>query len=528
MNVFKWYKISCEKKSIAIYVMLYFLNNVILVILPIIMGNFVNYINAGKLDLMISKSFQYMMLVIALAIISYALNIVAVNVSKKNEYRLKSYIYNKIFDKKDFDNYNSNQSAYIANRVESDSNIVINFLLNQNVSVLFSILTVIGVIFIILKLDFQITIVIIGLLCINSTTYFIFKKRIAEYSYKTKETQSVFFEQQNEMIFNTKSIKRNKWEDVFLNKLNETFSNLFKVFVKSMRVTATYSSCNLFIQNMMTVSVMIFVGYKVISGYLDIGSFFIISNYIGMLINTEQSFLTYGSNYQSANVSSNRLIELIKNSHEDCIKSDLKSIEELKRVEFKNVSFGYGDTFLKKDVNYIFEKSKIYTICGENGIGKSSFIDIMLNVSPYNGNVLYNGIDMSEINLEQILKYIISVQEQSPIIIKDTLLNNIKLGLVNVDNEKMDFLINYFNIDTNLDQVINSNLSGGEKQKINIIRCLLKKSQLLIFDEPTNSLDIESKIKFINILNQEKRNKIIIVISHDKEILDISDEIIEF
>jgi len=129
----------------------------------------------------------------------------------------------------------------------------------------------------------------------------------------------------------------------------------------------------------------------------------------------------------------------------------------------------------------------------------------------------------------------IGVTEQEPILIADTLLNNITFGQ-KYSNDRLYELIEILNLDNyissldnGLETIINeksSNISGGEKQKISILRELLKNPEVLIFDEPTSALDSLSKIKLINYLQEIKTDKIIIIISHDEIIKNICDKII--
>jgi ATP-binding cassette subfamily C protein len=73
----------------------------------------------------------------------------------------------------------------------------------------------------------------------------------------------------------------------------------------------------------------------------------------------------------------------------------------------------------------------------------------------------------------------------------------------------------------------NMNLSGGEKQKISLIRTFIKNPQYIILDEPTASLDMQSKQNLINYINKIRCTKIIMIITHDKDLIEISDKIIE-
>lgn len=183
-----------------------------------------------------------------------------------------------------------------------------------------------------------------------------------------------------------------------------------------------------------------------------------------------------------------------------------------------------------------FVAGKIYSIRGENGAGKSTLINLLLGlyINCYRGEIIYNGIDINKIDLVDLRNKLVGVTEQIPLLLNDTLYNNLLMGSKNF--ELMNFLIDYFQLndfisrlENGINNVINestTNISGGEKQKIAIIRQLISNPDVMIFDEPTASLDFDSKNKFLKYITKIKANKIIIIITHDDIINDFSDETI--
>ena len=133
-----------------------------------------------------------------------------------------------------------------------------------------------------------------------------------------------------------------------------------------------------------------------------------------------------------------------------------------------------------------------------------------------------------------VRKNLISYVEQEPTLLDGTLKENLTLGMGSVDYEVFDYWTNKLNIESIMekgyDDIINSssiNLSGGEKQRIAKARALIKNGDVLIMDEPTSALDVKSKDKFKEIINTIKMDKIIILITHDEDIKNMADEIID-
>lgn len=205
----------------------------------------------------------------------------------------------------------------------------------------------------------------------------------------------------------------------------------------------------------------------------------------------------------------------------------------------KNLTFSYAHKkILINNFSFELKKGFSYAIVGNNGSGKSTLIDLILGIlnKNYSGDILYNNINIKKLDMYDIRKNLISIVEQEPYLNTDTILNNITLNCDNIDNDRISDLLVKFNLKKVIDSLPNGletvitdtikNLSGGERQKIAVINSILKNPDLIILDEPTSALD-KNSIKILeNILNELKLNKIIVLISHDKDFYNICDYII--
>lgn len=160
-----------------------------------------------------------------------------------------------------------------------------------------------------------------------------------------------------------------------------------------------------------------------------------------------------------------------------------------------------------------------------------------LHASSFTGQVLYNDMDISGINMYTVRNNCIGVSEQEPTLLPDTLRYNLDLdkeGLTAAQSENVNKLVDILGLSECLrrlsyEAVISesaTNISGGEKQKISILRVLLKNPDVLVLDEPTSALD-NSSCKALNAYLQEiKHNKIIIVVTHHNDFAQSSDHIV--
>lgn len=216
-----------------------------------------------------------------------------------------------------------------------------------------------------------------------------------------------------------------------------------------------------------------------------------------------------------------------------------KKIDMKKNILFKKVFFAYNKKYILNNLSLRIEKNKMIGIVGNNGEGKSTFIDLLLGVlMPSRGNIFVDNVKLTHFNCKFWFESVGYVS-QKPFLFDDTIKENIFLTFkkkINYEFFKkiskfIDFKRNIKQFRSGLETRIKDNgqnLSGGQIQKIAIFRCLYKDSNLMVFDEPTNSLDQSAIRSFLSTLKILKDNKTIVIVSHDKKILKFCDYIYKF
>lgn len=244
--------------------------------------------------------------------------------------------------------------------------------------------------------------------------------------------------------------------------------------------------------------------------------------------------MNLGKSYQDALISYDRLEQILNEQKEMNGKIQINTIDS---IELNNVSFSY-DSYknIINKFNYKFEKGKIYCIAGENGSGKSTLINLILGIfnDYYNGEIFYNSTEIKKLDMYYVRRKIIAICEQEPKLLNDSILNNITYGIDIYDYDEIIDLANKLNLhvqkfsqglDTNIYEAA-KNISGGEKLKISLIRTFLKKSDVIILDEPTSALDFNTIQKLGSFIQSIKKDKIIIIVTHNEEFLNIADDIL--
>tara|TARA_Y100000816_G_C26107756_1_gene589326 strand:+ start:3547 stop:5271 length:1725 start_codon:yes stop_codon:yes gene_type:complete len=217
----------------------------------------------------------------------------------------------------------------------------------------------------------------------------------------------------------------------------------------------------------------------------------------------------------------------------------LKEIEVKESIEFKKICFGYNENqkLIFNNLNFKLSTGEIVGIEGNNGVGKSTFLKILSSlIKPSKGDIYIDNIKLDRPG-DYSWKDSVSYIEQNVFLFNDTILKNITLSENNnYDKEELNKIIENTNLKNfinnskmGLEKEIsenNSNISGGEKQKIAISRGLFKKAKFILFDESLSNIDEKSTIIIKDYIRYLKnKNKAIIIISHKKDILSICDKI---
>lgn len=524
-----------NKYKFVIYIVISIISSILGLISPYISGLFIdNLVSNRSVYLLYKYIFIILSISIVKIVINYFANIIYIKLQTISAFSLNVDIIEHI-KKIPLKQFNKMDSIYINHRINNDSNSIITFYIKTITGITINLITIFYASYFLFKINYYIFALLLILVLIYIFFYNIFKNSLYNKSYKQKEAQNVFFTKMNEQLKYIKFIKTHSVNEIFKQKLIDYFEILLRNSIIYAKISYIYSSNNGFIKLIAQLTIYILGGLQVIKGNLTIGYLTILINYFNIILESSTYFFDLSKEYQDNVVYYNRLQELLSLEKENNGHVILKKINT---IEVKNLNFSYNDDSIIKGVNLCFKKGNIYSILGDNGTGKSTLIDILigLHINDYTGKILYNGIDIKEINMTYARRNLMGITEQNPCYFKDTILNNLQLNQTK-PKEEIDNLTELLNLkkfilkqNNNIKTIIEEpekSLSGGEKQKISLIRTFLKNGDLIILDEPTSALDNDSIKKFETYINNIKKEKIIIIISHNKKINNISDFSIE-
>lgn len=255
------------------------------------------------------------------------------------------------------------------------------------------------------------------------------------------------------------------------------------------------------------------------------------------IINPLKSFSSASYNIRRGAASIERIQQLIQVEETITEKADARSIKSFENeIEFRNVSFAYGEKEVLKNINFTIKKGTTVALVGSSGSGKSTLADLVPRFHDVSsGEVLIDGMNIKDYKIKEV-RSLMGIVTQEPILFNDTIAQNIALGMDSVNLQDVEAAAKVANaysfisnkaegFDTNIGDR-GSRLSGGERQRLTIARAVLKNPPILILDEATSSLDTESERLVQEALNHLMVDRTSLVIAHRLSTVRHADEII--
>lgn len=273
--------------------------------------------------------------------------------------------------------------------------------------------------------------------------------------------------------------------------------------------------------------------YLLFNGKVTIGIIILLINYFDNIFTYSIKLVEDMSKVREYNISLERVYNLLdKNCTNSFGSINCGNING--HIEFKNVSFAYNGVSTIKNISFDAKPGEITVITGKTGSGKTTIFNILLRLyKPSCGCVLIDSTKIEEYKKDTYYKNVAVVNQES-FLFNMSIKDNLKMACK--DEKKQIEICKKVGIheliqsmpkgyDTILTENA-ANLSGGQKRLLSLAKTLLTDSKILLFDEVTSSLDIKTTNKIISILKELKDSHTVIIITHKKEVMKISDEII--
>ncbi|MGL5676001.1 MAG: ABC transporter ATP-binding protein, partial [Cellulosilyticaceae bacterium] len=350
-------------------------------------------------------------------------------------------------------------------------------------------------------------------------------KHIGPTFHKTREAYSSLNSVVQENISGNRIVKAFSKEAYEIEKFNKQNAFYKEANLETTAVTKRYLPTLDFLANFLTV-VMIFVGgILVIKDQMSIGDLMAFNGMLwalnnpmrlaGYIINDTQRFIA----------SSQKIRDLL--ATESKIQNEDKALEPARLqgdIEFKNVSFSFEDTDALRNVSFKAKPGQTVGIIGHTGAGKSTLINLICRFyEPVSGKVLIDGKDIRSYNLQK-LRESISMAMQEVFLFSDTIEANIRYGVPKASSTRIQQYATLAEADSFIRHMPDGyntvvgergvGLSGGQRQRIALARALIKEPSILILDDTTSALDMETEMRIQQKLNEVAHKPTTFIIAH--------------
>jgi subfamily B ATP-binding cassette protein MsbA len=331
-------------------------------------------------------------------------------------------------------------------------------------------------------------------------------------------------------IFQQENYERDRAE-INIRALMEKSKKIAIVFVRASPVMETLTG-------IMIAALIFYSGKLIVSNELGINNFFSFLAAMMLAYQPVRSLATLNISVNQGLVAAKRVLPIIDNKNK-IIENENDKILNLTKgnIKFVDVNFGYNEDQSQtlQSINLNLSGGKMTSLVGHSGAGKSTILNLIPRFyDPNSGDILIDDQSIYHSTISSLRKNI-SLVTQDTTLFDDTIKNNIAYANLNASDEeikevaKLSFAHDFINnLPNKYDTLIGENgvrLSGGEKQRLSIARAMLKKSQIILLDEATSSLDAETENKIQKAITYLTKNRTTIVIAHRLSTILNSDNI---
>jgi len=430
-------------------------------------------------------------------------------------------------------------SGATSSKMGTDVGTVISFLSGSMGYILVQVLKLIGMSIVLLYLNWKLALVILILNPLVIKVFIGIFKKLSKLMKGRNKSIAKFNNSLVESLELFNQIRVQNREGHFFDKVNEDATDIRdKTYDYDVKWRKSISVAQL----LMTYSNLLFkmlAVYFVLKSGMSIGEMMAIFVYAGMVTAPINMLLRFTQRYHDAKEAMDRLNDILRLKTEPKyeMKTDPFEGKETASIELRDVTFAYDEnkTVFEK-FNLKIEAGEKVAITGETGKGKSTLANMIMGLYPVTkGEIFYNGVEVKDVGYEKIRENIGFVL-QAPLMFNATLRYNLSLGKAYSDEDmyealKVAQLYEFVDgLDEKLDTIVGKNgtkLSGGQRQRLSIARVLLDKPKVIIFDESTSSLDMETEDRLLEALDEYIKDKTIITIAHRQTTIDKSERVIE-
>jgi ATP-binding cassette subfamily B protein/subfamily B ATP-binding cassette protein MsbA len=401
-----------------------------------------------------------------------------------------------------------------------------------------SVITLIGTFLIMLRLDWQLTLVSLAIVPLVVATIYLFAKRIRRESTSIQERESAVLTQAQEGLSSIRMVHAFGREEFEVLQFQQQARQSLQA---NLRLTLTNVNSALVISTLMVIgtAAMYYIGsLHVLGGTLTLGSLLVFSAYLLMLYQPLESLTYTAWAMEGATAGAKRCFEVL--DREDDVRDSPNAVaisSARGAISFQSVNFGYaGDRHVLRDIDLRIEPNQIVGLVGGTGAGKSTLMSLVPRFyDPSTGFVMLDDRDVREIT-KKSLRAQIAIVLQDTLLFSTTVRENIAYGRPDATEEEIIEAAQRAQADEFIQQMPDrydsavgergGHLSVGQRQRIGIARAFLKNAPILLLDEPTSALDPTTEAAIMETIQELMRGRTTLIATHRLATIHGLDQII--
>src|SRR5437764_4518483 len=459
------------------------------------------------------------------SLFSLASNYMFVKIGLESLLRLRTELYAHL-QRLSLKFHDTRRSADSSFRVAYDSQSIQTIYNKGFTNIVSSGVTLFGTFAIMLRLDWQLTLLSLAIVPLLFGTIYFFAKRIRTQSTTIQEQESALLTQAQEGLSSIRMVHAFGREEFEVSQFHRQAHGSLQA---NLRLTMTNVKSGLAISTLIVsgTAAMYYVGsLHVMGGTLTLGALLVFVAYVVMLYQPLESLTYTAWAMEGATAGARRCFEILDRQDDVVDSSNAVAIEKTKgAISFRNASFGYDSTReILRNINLEIAPNQIVALVGGTGAGKSTLLSLVPRFyDPTAGRLTLDARDIREVTKK-------SLRQQIAIVLQDTLLfsttvrENIAYGRPDAIEDEIREAAQRAQADEFISQLPNGyesevgerggHLSVGQRQRIGIARAFLKNAPILLLDEPTSALDPTTESAIMETIKELMRGRTTIIITH--------------
>jgi len=451
-------------------------------------------------------------------------------------YRIRSDLYGKI-QALPLAFFDTHRTGHLISRITNDVTNLRGVVVGSLASIIRNGLMTLIAITIVFLTSWKLSLLTAILVPLNIAIIGIISRKLRKGSRRAQERMADMTSVIQETISGVRVVKAFGMEEFEKNKFDLFNLRYFWEYIKMRRIAEIASPTSETLGALASVVILWYGGRLVIAESLDPANLMMFIGAMLWVVTPIKNLSKLNSVVQEGLASGQRVFQILDLQAEEEDSGDMEVKGFDKEIVYENVSFSYKDGVeVLKNVSFSIERGETVAIVGPSGAGKSTIADLLPRFyKPTSGRILLDGVDVSKIKLSS-LRALMGIVTQETILFNDTVFNNIAYGMDDCSMEDVERVAKAANahdfivaMPEGYDTVIGDRgiqLSGGQRQRIAIARALLKNPQILILDEATSSLDIESEALVQEAIDRLMKGRTNLVIAHRLSTIKNADKII--